>query len=362
MDLHDVDDSVQQLAIAATVDEVLWTHEDVILVLDEAHNFIPQSGSPPAAGALSKAIREGAAKNVWVWLSDQTITGVDKEPLKQVGVWILGKQREKNEAQRVLDQIPAKTSFSSSDVMTLSKGHFIVALDDRQPLTYVQPTWASDEDARDVALGEQRPEDIDTDRPEQEVQNMEKEIQERDKTNRELREELDEARQRIDELKEQNEELGRLLEKARQNSDESGSGATIDEERLNDLVDERVEQAVEDILNEVEVPESVRVREDVPALEVVHEVETLELDTDSLKGKVAYLYAEGELPDGWFSTGEVYDAMKKRGWSQDPRTSEVLDEFCNWGFLRKSGGKYKIQMSPEQAEEEGLLNNSGGDQ
>jgi hypothetical protein len=352
MDLHDVDESVQQLAIAATVEEVLDNHEDVILVLDEAHNFIPQSGSPPAHGNLVRALREGAAKNVWVWLSDQTITGVDKEPLKQVGVWVLGKQREKNEAQRVLDQIPAKTSFSSNDVMTLSKGHFIVALDDEHPLTYVQPTWASDQDARAVALGEHDVDALDTEQPEQEVQEMEDEIQEKDRTNRELREQLDEARQRIEELEEENEKLERLLEEERESET---STADVDESRVQEIVDDRLDERFGDLVSEVEIPEGVRVEAGVPKLEVVHETEPLELGTDSLKGKIAYLYAEDELPDGWFSTGEVYDAMKSRGWSQDPRTSDVLNEMCSWGYLRKSGGKFKVKISPDEAKKQGLV-------
>ena len=36
-------------------------------------------------------------------------------------------------------------------------------------------------------------------------------------------------------------------------------------------------------------------------------------------------------------------------------SGEDLDEMCAWGILRKSGGKYKLRMSPDEARDEGLL-------
>lgn len=57
MDINRVDDAIQRLAIASTVVAVLDGREDVILCVDEAHNFTPQKGQPPANQPLTNVIR-----------------------------------------------------------------------------------------------------------------------------------------------------------------------------------------------------------------------------------------------------------------------------------------------------------------
>jgi hypothetical protein len=79
-----------------------------------------------------------------------------------------------------------------------------------------------------------------------------------------------------------------------------------------------------------------------------------------LEGKIAIVYAEGELPkDKWFSVSDVTKAFQRHGWKQDPRTSSALDKFCQWGyFVKQMSGKrpdYRFKLTPEQAREKGLL-------
>jgi len=52
---------------------------------------------------------------------------VDKRVLKQVGVWILGVQREVNEVEHTLSQmgVPKKLKPQPEEVMQLRRGRFL---------------------------------------------------------------------------------------------------------------------------------------------------------------------------------------------------------------------------------------------
>lgn len=358
MDLHEVDDSIQQLAIAGSVQQVLDHQQDTIIILDEAHNFIPQRRQPPARDPLVNSIREGAANNNWVWISDQTITGVDKDPLKQVGVWILGKQREKNEAKRVLDQIPGSTSYGSDDVMTLEKGHFVVALDDAQPLVYVQPTWLDDSVAFEISTGSMDVDSLETPKREanhmdETLQEKETELQEKEQRIRDLEDQLSSKQAEIEALESK---VDALFENREEESSAAPPMASIDEETVRQLIQDELDQVVK----EYEVPESVTVEANQSAIHVKHTVKPIQVSTDDLLGKVAYLYSEGELPeDKWFTTGDVEKIVQSHGWDDTVKRTSVLDEMCQIGFLEmKFSGRrrdYRLLMDPEEAMEQGLL-------
>jgi len=153
MDLSEVSLELQQLAVHSTLKWILEKERNLIVVLDEAHRFIPQSGSNASKETVTTFIKEGGAKGLWLWLVDQTITGIDKQALKQCWIWILGKQRELNEAKRTVAQIPFKTGLNEKSIMRLKVGEFIVCTEEGAKVTYVQPAWLSEEAARDVALG-----------------------------------------------------------------------------------------------------------------------------------------------------------------------------------------------------------------
>lgn len=154
MNLSKAPSEIKQLSVYSVVKQVLEKHENVVLVIDELPDFAPQQQGTPSKSIIGEAIRKGGAKGIWLWLSGQTMTGVDKQVLKQAMVWILGHQREINEAQRTLDQIPFKTGLSIGDIMTLPVGRFVVCVDEGAYITYVQPEGVSDEMAKMVSLGQ----------------------------------------------------------------------------------------------------------------------------------------------------------------------------------------------------------------
>lgn len=154
MNLSKAPSAIKQLAVYSVVKEVLATKRNVIIVIDELPDFAPQRYRTPSKNMIGQAIRKGGAKGIWLWLSGQTMTGVDKQVLKQAMVWILGHQREINEAKRTLDQIPFKTGLDIRDIMTLPVGYFIVCTDEGAYITYGQPEGIAADLARKVSLGE----------------------------------------------------------------------------------------------------------------------------------------------------------------------------------------------------------------
>jgi hypothetical protein len=160
MNLSKAPMAIKQLAVYSVVKWALERMEKVVLIIDELPDFAPQGFSTPAKNMIGQAIRKGGAKGIWLWLSGQTMTGVDKQVLKQAMIWILGHQREINEAKRTLEQIPFKTGLDVKDIMTLPVGNFVVCTDEGAYITFVQPEGIDDEMARSVSLRQRSVDDI----------------------------------------------------------------------------------------------------------------------------------------------------------------------------------------------------------
>jgi len=106
-------------------------------------------------------------------------------------------------------------------------------------------------------------------------------------------------------------------------------------------------------------PSEISVVSERPVIHVKVERKPLSLTNRDLHGRIAVVYAEGALGEGWFSVSDVVKAFQRHAWSRDPRISKVLDEFCRWGYLEKkyAGRKpiYRAVIKPEEAKAKGLL-------
>lgn len=153
MDLSEYSTEMQSLAIASAMEEI-YRRRDVITVIPEAWEFLPQSRNTPVKMAGESLIRKGAAARNFMWLDSQDITGVDKRILKQVGVWILGVQREVNEVEHTLSQmaVPKKLKPQPEDVMQLRRGQFFVCFEDVLKRVYVLPSWMPADMGQKIAL------------------------------------------------------------------------------------------------------------------------------------------------------------------------------------------------------------------
>lgn len=162
VDLEKYRDEVQHLVISSTMEEVLNNHTDTIVVMPEAWKHLPQGRGTPCKLAAVSFIRQGATNNNYLWIDSQDITGVDKEPLKQVSTWILGLQTEKNEVVRTLDQVPLPKSAKPKpeEIMTLERGHFFVCTPKETIKVYAQPAWLDEKTAKQIAKGEKSVDDV----------------------------------------------------------------------------------------------------------------------------------------------------------------------------------------------------------
>jgi len=388
MNLSEVSLELQQLAVHSTLKWILEREGDLIVVLDEAHRFVPQSGSNASKEAVTTFIKEGGAKNLWLYLVDQTITGIDKQVLKQCWVWILGKQREVNEAKRTVDQIPFKTGLNEKSIMRLKVGEFVVCTEEGARVAYVQPIWLSEEAARNVASGkvsvktvineflksrrEEKEDLVWKERYQELKREFNKKLQERlqESLKKQLKIHLkhtEDAKKRIDALESENERLRKhtqTLEEMLKKKEAELLQLTREAEGFKELKSAlakilvpRISEA--SVSEKTDIPSEISVTREQPMIHVKVERNPLHLTDKDLHGKIAIVYAEGSLGGGWFSVSDVVKAFQRHAWPRDPRTSKALDDFARWGYLEKkyAGRKpiYHVLIKPEDASYRGLL-------
>jgi hypothetical protein len=130
----------------------------VIAVIPEAWKFVPKSGNPVKLAADSY-IRQGASIGNYLWIDSQDLAGVDTAILKQCNNWLMGFQRELNEAKRVAETAGHRISVSM--IQSLKRGHFVASLGVENPrLVYVWPEGVPMQMAIDVAMGLLSPEAV----------------------------------------------------------------------------------------------------------------------------------------------------------------------------------------------------------
>lgn len=388
MDLTDwyVHEEVQMLVIRSCMEHILQKENNVVVALPEAWKLLPQSRNTPVKLYFEKFIREGAANGNYLIIDAQDLGGVDKTPLRQVSVWIMGKMMEANEVERLLKQtlglkVPAK------EIQTLPLGHFVVAYGDKVQKVYVLPAGVPKHIGVEVARGKRTPEsvrdeylkvlEVDEDLVWKEKYEMEK--RKREECEKEFARQLEfltkkardaayrEAMKKVEELKKQwnIEEMQRTIVELK---DEN-----LKLKRMLDNADLKTFETLKSTLQRMilprgskpgfepgKTPSEIAVTLQQPVITVKATRKVLSLTDKDLAGKVALIYANGELPvDKWFTVTHVTQRFVAHGWNKDPRTSKVLDKFCQWGFLEKHyAGKrpeYRLKMKPEEAKERGLL-------
>lgn len=163
MDLEDLPTEMQQLIIASCLDELskkAW--RDLIVVIPEAWKSVPQTRGSPVKVTLEAYVRQGAVLNKWLIIDTQDIGGVDKTPLRNAGIWLLGRQMDEREVKRTLGEIPLPLTSKPKphEVMRLPLGHFYAVLDDRVILTYILPAGIPAEVGREVVRKKISVEDV----------------------------------------------------------------------------------------------------------------------------------------------------------------------------------------------------------
>lgn len=153
MNLEPLAPALQQLIIASTIDRIMETMSNVIVVLPEAKDFIPNGTNTPAKKSLENLVRKGATLGNYLWCDSQSLTGLDMDVMRNVGTWLFGKQFLDIEAKRNAKMIPGN-AVTPHDITALGKGQFYLVRGEDVHKVYVQPVFINDEDAMAIARGE----------------------------------------------------------------------------------------------------------------------------------------------------------------------------------------------------------------
>jgi hypothetical protein len=154
MDVSGYPTPMQMLFVRSAIEWVNDRERDVVVIIPEAWEFIPETKGSPVKAAAVDLVRKGSALRNHIWVDSQDTAGVDKVVLRGCPVWLLGVQREPNEIRRNLASIPANVKRpSAGEIATLGLGQFYACFQDRTVKVYVQPAWLDEKNARAIAEG-----------------------------------------------------------------------------------------------------------------------------------------------------------------------------------------------------------------
>ncbi len=153
MDLTEMTLELQSLVIQSTMEYVINNLHETILIVPEAWEHLPQGRNTPVKLYAETFIRKGAAIGNYLFIDSQDIAGIDKMPLRQCNNWILGRQREGHEVERVREQI-GRNKMDAEEIRSLPLGHFIAILGDDIKKVYVLPAGVPKGIGKRIAMGE----------------------------------------------------------------------------------------------------------------------------------------------------------------------------------------------------------------
>lgn len=330
MHLEQYSTEMQALIIRSCLE---WIHDherDVVTIIPEAWEFMPQGRGSPVKLAAEKLIRKGAGIGNFMWADAQDLAGMDKLMLRACTVWLLGVQREANEIKRTLDNIPAGTKRpKAADLAMLQRGQFFACWGTHCKKVYVQPAWMTETQAHAVALGKSigdvRPPVVPIEIT-KEIDVTESEAAELRAQNKRLEDENIQLRERLSNLElDQAERAAQMLKPA------AIPSVSREFEDLYQRMKERLT---------LEAPQIIKVLTVRPEIVVEIKRETLEADGKSLRGRVAQLLAEGFFKMARTQTA-VRSELKRRGSDVNSgNLSNVISQLKADRFLLQEGADY----------------------
>lgn len=315
----------------------------------------PERKPSAARDAVTTLIKEGRAKGNFLWMSDQTITGVDKDVLKQMHVWILGCQTELNEADRILDQLTHDLGLKRRDIYQLKTGHFLVNTREWTKLAYLVPEGMSLDLAEKVIAGQIKPEEAFKQIERKEVDDLvwkekyEKLVRENQQLqNRLATTELQwkkqgEHLQKV--LAERNELLDRVasLEKQLEDLKKSFEPANQIQKVFSELVRNELERTLphRDLAGRGKTTVELEHKELIVNLHHTGEKE-VKMSTNNKEGQILYC-ALNDLPKEGWTYAEMNKALTERGWPIKSSTlSAKLSILAGRSILVKTKKGYRL--------------------
>ena len=381
MDLSEMTLEMRLLVIRSVMEKVITDLHSIIVIIPEAWEAIPQGRNTPVKLYAEIFIRKGASIGNYLFIDSQDIAGIDKTPLRQCNNWIMGRQRETHEVERVREVIGKK--IGEEEIKTLKVGHFIAALGDDLKRVYVLPTGVPEQLGREVALGLKSPDDV------REWMDSHKEVDDLTNEERVELERLREDKARLEgelakhkSLPEQGAEVKHwkdIAEKAKQEVTDrdkviasqnlalEGYHKRVEKfvllEKLGDTLRELIGPiSTASTLSPVNgVSTDLKVDHPIGSIEVTHIRRVVVVDTSTMLGKLALLFSEGSFTVGRkYTMSDMGRLFAERGWGWANSTGkEALIQLTDNGFFSMGlvGNRpdWTPKMAPEEAMAKGLL-------
>jgi hypothetical protein len=353
----------------------------VVVIVPEAWEYIPQGRGTPVKLYAETFIRKGGSIGNYLFVDSQDIAGIDKTPLRSCDNWIMGRQKEAHEVDRVREILGKR--ISEEEIRGLQLGHFLAYLGDVIKKVYVLPAGVPEDMGQAVALGKMSPDEVrqylmnkggDEEMYRQKYEDAQAEV---DRLRKELEAKAMGAIAPIvvedspvyKDLQADRDLLVRTLEESA--NEYRAQLAKVEGERdklKKDLENfETLRKALIGVFPSAPVaaipnsagPESISLSVEKPTLSVTIARKRLAVTEADLLGKITSLWVKGELGTDWFTTGKVQNLCVKYGWARNPQTSKVLTDLLRWGFLdhHMAGRRpeYRFKMKPDEAQKQGLL-------
>ncbi|HXO84679.1 MAG TPA: hypothetical protein VN803_04055 [Gemmatimonadales bacterium] len=377
MDLSGVGLQLQALVIRAALERINQDETGVLTVFPEAWEFAPRGRSAPAKDEAIAMARKGAVLGNFLLCDSQDLAGVDTVVRQAASVWLLGVQRELNELTRTLQMIPAGVKRPrAEDVAQLELGQFFACWGRHAIKVYVQPTFMARELAQKVATGVLDARNAAAIAAGANVRAAVTKAFERapapqrreDKVNAAEASALREENAR---LTRENADLRQRIEKIesaayRSHGDRTSAGAADRQpaaarDRASDLAapsgPPRV-AAAGDGLNGNEAlyqqllarlvgdaakdPILLKVLTQRPELQVHVQRQVIEVDGETLRGRIARLMADGLFEREAQTTSTVLGELARRGFTTaPPNVAKELGELARMGFLTRDNKWYR---------------------
>lgn len=352
--LDDYSLEMQALIIRSVLEWIIEKETRVVTVIPEAWRFLPQGRSSPVLLACEHLIRQGAANQNYIWLDSQDIAGIQKAILRQVGVWILGVQREIHETERTLDHLPGGLRKPRLDeVMKLGKGQFFVTYGDEIRKTYVWPVWLTADEACAVAYTNAKPPAPPASLKHSEDAMWRERAEKAEEISAILKAQLADAHGKIAKLQK---DFDALKNSAPIPSPTSWLDVPLPNPSLDPRVQLPAPLAPEFIPSELETadswfariwplvrekclkdPASATVLSTVNEIEIKTKRKRVELDGDTLRGRIALMIAEGFF-DGGKKLADAFAELRTRGvTTAGANLSRELKSLTTMGFLTSNG-------------------------
>lgn len=347
MDLEGIRSSVQQLIVAAVLDQLMSHPRPVVVVLPEARDFIPSDRSTPAKLAADQFVRRGAKLELYLWIDSQSLTGVDQQVLRNFGLSLHGRQTSDLEISRIVKAVG--NGVTAADVKSLRLGEFLLEDQDGVRRVYAQPAWLGDGAAMTVARGRTRVEAVLHLKPEikEETKVEDKERKDYDDKIAELEHDLRGAGQAIADLRDT---LAEAERRAEANARAAAANAV---EKIHAMprvhnirsVPEAIVPSLPDGVERVKV--DLHVAHETPDLTVHVRVVRREASTEDPSGRAAFLVAQGFF-DQRRSVNEACAEFRQRGWGDWKGGSgwnnmdRMLGKLASEGFLRNVEKGYVV--------------------